>query len=217
MLNEETSLSPLSLVSFDISPLYSPSPYCSPCLLLYWLLAFSQQTMLFQAFKHPASSAWRYFPLFFAWPLLTHQGSASTLREASHNQLFPQAPFSTCTPTYDNCFMPIYWPPSPQWILHTGNPQNLLQSWYTKRIFNIMSSSFPSGKHCWGGKQRARSTLWYPLPGLKFPVLSLASCGTLERPLLLSVPQLPHLQSENTTSCITELLWRLHQAQSSST
>lgn len=90
--------------------------------------------MLFQAFKHPASSAWRYFPLFFAGPLLTHQGSASTLREASHNQLFPQALFSTCTSAYDNCFMPIYWPPSSQWILHTGNPQNPLQSWYTKRI-----------------------------------------------------------------------------------
>jgi hypothetical protein len=45
-----------------------------------------------------------------------------------------------------------------------------------------------------------------PLPGFKFPVLSLASCGTLERLLLLSVPQLLYLQSENITNYIIELL-----------
>lgn len=75
----------------------------------------------------------------------THQGSASTLTEASHNHLFLQAPFATCTSTWDNCVMPIRWPPSSQWILHTRNPQNPPQCWYT--AFNVTSSSFPSGKH----------------------------------------------------------------------
>lgn len=97
------------------------------------------------------------FPLFFAWPLLTHQGSASTLTEASHNHLFLQAPFATCTSTWDNCVMPIRWPPSSQWILHTRNPQNPPQCWYT--AFNVTSSSFPSGKHCWGGTQGQVNTV----------------------------------------------------------
>lgn len=55
----------------------------------------------------------------------------------------------------------------------------------TLNAFDIMSASFPSAKHCWEENRGQGQRCGIPLPGFKFPVLSLASCGTPERLLLL--------------------------------
>lgn len=123
--------------------------------------------MFFQAFKHPASSAWKVLPSVLCLapysPIKAqHQLSQRLLITNSFSkflsqQILPLMTTASCLSVGLHLRSESYTPGIPRTHYNAG----------TLNAFNTMSASFPSGKHCWGGKQRARSTLGYPTPWIQ--------------------------------------------------
>ena len=149
-LYRDSSLSGLGLFSFLISLLSSPRPYLSACFILCWLLPFTQQTMLFRGFTHPASSAQKALSSLFLCLSDLYSFTRFRLGIDSSGRLFLTNPVSELpcwllltliTPPHNYLWLPSLW-----WLQPQG-PPDPMRGWHTEIIpYNC----FPRKpmKHC---------------------------------------------------------------------